>query len=94
MNDEQLERCRELIEMHAQYGPALSIEGETALLAEVDRLRAIVANVRKVLFEDASLSHEHRYRRVTRVLESEECPDEYCAGWKDSGICPAGLKHW
>lgn len=40
LTDEELERYRELIDMHRQYGPALSIEGEARLLAEVDRLHS------------------------------------------------------
>jgi uncharacterized coiled-coil DUF342 family protein len=40
LTDAELETIRDLVEMHQQYGPALSIEGETKLLAEVDRLRA------------------------------------------------------
>ena len=49
MNDEQLARIRELIAMHQQYRPALSIEGETALLAEVDRLREQRDQFRKMM---------------------------------------------
>jgi hypothetical protein len=40
LTDSELETIRDLIGMHLQYGPALSIEGEAKLLAEVDRLRA------------------------------------------------------
>jgi len=41
LTDEELQQYRDLIDMHRQYGPALSIEGEARLLAEVDRLRAM-----------------------------------------------------
>lgn len=45
LTDEELAQYRDLIDMHRQYGPALSIEGEARLLAEVDRLRAELETV-------------------------------------------------
>jgi hypothetical protein len=41
LTDEEVERYRELIDLHRQYGPALSIEGEARLVAEVERLRSM-----------------------------------------------------
>lgn len=46
LTDEQVARFAELIDMHRQYGPALSIEGEAQLLVEVLRLRAEVTSLR------------------------------------------------
>lgn len=42
VTDEQVAQFADLIDMHRQYGPALSIEGEAQLLVEVLRLRARV----------------------------------------------------
>jgi uncharacterized small protein (DUF1192 family) len=48
LTDEELQQYRELIDMHQQYGPALSIEGEARLLAEVDRLRAELDDAKRL----------------------------------------------
>lgn len=72
-----------------------------SLLAEVRRLEdeikvhvLTLGAVRRIVFEDAALSWEHRVKRLAQLLgPQDECPDEYCAGWKDSGTCPKGLKH-
>ena len=48
LTEEELAQYRDLIDMHRQYGPALSIEGEARLLAELDRLRAELAETRRV----------------------------------------------
>lgn len=94
MDDEQLERIRELIGMHRQFGHALSIQGEADLLAEVDRLRAILAHAQKVLFEDAAMDHGHRLKRLREALDDRDpCKGEFCIGWKDSGTCPQGVWH-
>lgn len=69
-------------------------EDRLRIVDERNRFKWMVEAARKALFEDAASSHEHRYRAIARALEREECPDEYCAGWKDSGICPEGLRHW
>lgn len=69
-------------------------EDRLRIVDERNRFKWMVEAARKALFEDAASSHEHRYRAIARALEREECPDEYCAGWKDSGICPQGLRHW
>jgi hypothetical protein len=47
LTDEQVARFAELIDMHRQYGPALSIEGEAQLLVEVLRLRAENTDMRR-----------------------------------------------
>jgi len=47
LTDDKLEQYRELIDLHRQYGPALSIKGESRLLAEVDRLRAELVETRR-----------------------------------------------
>lgn len=26
--------------------------------------------------------------------ETGECSDVFCVGWKDSGTCPLGTRHW
>jgi hypothetical protein len=41
LTDEELAQYAELIDLHRQYGPALSIEGEVRLLVEVMRLRSM-----------------------------------------------------
>lgn len=57
LTDEQVARFTELIDMHRQYGPALSIEGEAQLLVEVLRLRAENIDMRRrVLYAAAIVS--------------------------------------
>jgi len=58
LTDEQVARFAELIDMHRQYGPALSIEGEAQLLVEVLRLRALVGNMRANLVQTAVELHQ------------------------------------
>jgi len=35
----------------------------------------------------------HRRVDTGNTGETGACPDEFCPGWKDSGICPDGLRH-
>lgn len=30
---------------------------------------------------------------LTHVPRRDNCPDEFCPGWKDSGICPNNMRH-
>lgn len=46
--------------------------------------------------------HEHvAWRDAVRAVlvevekrETGECTDVFCVGWKDSGTCPLGTRHW
>jgi len=49
LTDEQVAEFAELIDMHRQHGPALSIKGEAQLLVEVMRLRGVVAQLQERL---------------------------------------------
>lgn len=63
-------------------------------LAKIDRLQSERdALVRKlgldwVPDEFGDLSAVH-----VQSIEITNCPDEYCPGWKDSGICPNDYRH-
>jgi hypothetical protein len=73
LTDEQVARFAELIDMHRQYGPALSIEGEAQLLVEVLRLRAEVTSLRGRL--DTAEGQLAKWREIHKP-ERRYTPDD------------------
>lgn len=55
-------------------------------------LTAFVLSVVDQRLSTAKIHHEMCYTSPA-TTPRVQCPDEYCAGWKDSGICPNDLRH-
>lgn len=68
LTDEQVAQFVELIDMHRQYGPALSIEGEAQLLVEVLRLRAETRSLRERLDTAEGRLAEIRKHQLAAVV--------------------------
>lgn len=97
MSDNQLKRFGELIEMHADYGHALSIAGERLLLEEATYWRRIaheqdVALTTTVDRHNAALSEleaaqarlgnaEDAIREAVHIAICEDSPEE-CVEWR------------
>lgn len=88
--------AQEYLELKARMDQLRSEATGTALghLAKIERLQSERdALVRKLGLdwgpdEFGDLSQVH-----VQSIEITNCPDEYCPGWKDSGICPNDFRH-
>lgn len=87
--------------VQVQSGAQIAMNAGVAALQEVGRLekkRDQLKEINDRMAEDrlrlTAIVEAQRVALSTRGAPVPECPDEWCPGWKDSGICPADLKHW